>query len=72
MLNARPTRLDKFATLNLQYRPGDAVNLVRQIVTRAHVDTAGTPEDVVATAAEALMGANNLVAFYGAEGLSLR
>jgi NADH-quinone oxidoreductase subunit G len=70
VLNARPTRLDKFARLILPYRPGDAVNLVRQIVSRAHVDTANAPEDAIATAADTLMSANNLVAFYGAEGLS--
>ncbi|MEZ4517291.1 MAG: NADH-quinone oxidoreductase subunit NuoG [Chloroflexota bacterium] len=70
VLNARPTRLDKFAALNLHYRPGDAVSVVSQIVTRARVDTTDTPEDAVATAAESLINANNLVAFYGAEGLS--
>lgn len=70
MLNARPTRLDQYAALILQYRAGDTINIVRQIMTRARVSAADAPQDEVASVAETLMGANNLVVFYGAEGMS--
>lgn len=68
VINGRFTRLSPHATHELQIAAGDIVSTVRQLVSMAKVETDGrSPLDA---AAEALVGANNLVAFYGYEGLS--
>ncbi len=70
VLNARATRLDKFAHHFLHYAPGGALAAVRELLTLAHVDTGEPPAGSTAAVAAALMEADNLVAFYGAEGLT--
>lgn len=70
ILNARPTRLDKFATHVFTYRPGEAVSTVRQLVNATKVAAKSADSDPLAAAAEAIIQANNVVAFYGAEGLT--
>ncbi|MCP4356597.1 MAG: NADH-quinone oxidoreductase subunit NuoG, partial [Chloroflexi bacterium] len=70
-VNVRPTRLDKFAAHTIQYKPGQVVATVRQLVNATKVDTDSTDPDGIAAAADALIKANNIVAFYGAEGLTL-
>jgi NADH-quinone oxidoreductase subunit G len=68
VINGRFTRLSSHATHNLQVAAGDIVSTVRQLVSMAKVETDGSsPLDA---AAETLITANNLVAFYGYEGLS--
>lgn len=67
-LNVRPTRLDKFATHTLQYAPGTAVATVRQLVSAAKVES--DSDEPLAVAAKALIDAENLVVFYGYEGLT--
>ena len=70
VVNLRPTRLDDFATARLHYRPGHLVEALRQLVNLAKVETETANDDPVAAAAQTLIQANNLVAFYGAEGLT--
>ena len=70
VLNARPTRLDKFARHLLHYAPGGALQAVRELLALAHVDTGSAPDDSPAAVAAGLMNAGNLVIFYGAEGLT--
>jgi len=69
-INVRPTRLDDYASHCLRYRPGEALALVSQLVSSARVETESANGNLVAAAADALVKARNLVAFYGGEGLS--
>ncbi len=70
VLNARATRLDKFARHARHYAPGEALAAVRELLTLAHVDTGAPEPGSAAAVAAALMEAENLVVFYGAEGLT--
>jgi len=70
VLNARPTRLDAYARFVRYYPNGAAPAAVRELLALAHVDTGDAPADESGALANALMEANNLVVFYGAEGLS--
>ncbi|HOU42465.1 MAG TPA: molybdopterin-dependent oxidoreductase, partial [Promineifilum sp.] len=70
VLNARPTRLDAYARFVRTYQNGAALTAVRELLALAHVDTGDAPADESGAMANALMEANNLVVFYGAEGLS--
>jgi NADH-quinone oxidoreductase subunit G len=70
VLNLRRTRLDKFATQAIRYRPGETLALVRQLVNAAKVDTKELDADPIRIAADALIEADNLVVFYGFEGLN--
>jgi NADH-quinone oxidoreductase subunit G len=70
VLNARPTRLDKFAHDYRHYPPGEALAAVRELLALAHVDTGASEPGSPAAVAATLMEAANLVIFYGAEGLS--
>ena len=67
-LNLRPTRLDKYATHALYYRPGEALSTVRQLLSAAKVETES--DEPLAVAAKTLVEAENLTVFYGYEGLS--
>ncbi|MCA9968686.1 MAG: molybdopterin-dependent oxidoreductase [Anaerolineales bacterium] len=68
-LNVRPTRLDRVATHALRYAPGQAVEAVRQLLNGAKIEVEQS-ENALITAAQALVKANNLLVFYGAEGLT--
>jgi NADH-quinone oxidoreductase subunit G len=70
VLNLRPTRLDKFARQTIYYEPGQILKVVHQLVNAAKVETDGGDQDAIQTAADVLVKANNLVIFYGAEGLT--
>ena len=70
VLNLRPTRLDKGATQTIHYGPGQALTTVHQLLNAAKVDAGEQDGGPLQTAADALIEANNLVAFYGGEGLS--
>ncbi len=70
VLNARSTRLDKFATHVIHYQPGNALATMHQLLTAAKVETES--HDPIYQAAQALVEATNLVAFYGYEGLTYR
>ena len=67
--NLRPTRLDKFAAHTIYYEPGQALATVRQLVNMAKVEQSESANAIDA-AADALVKANNLIAFYGYEGLT--
>lgn len=68
VLNVRGTRLDRYASCVIQYQAGEAVGTVQNLVNAAKVQS-DKQEDIV-SAATMLMEANNLVAFYGSEGLA--
>lgn len=70
VLNARPTRLDPYATHSLRFRPGGALEMAQQLLTTARVAVNGDQNDPIQAAASALVHANNVVAFYGGEGLT--
>ncbi len=68
VLNLRPTRLDKYATYAIHYKPGQALETVRQLLSAAKVETES--DEPIAKAAQVLVEAENLAIFYGYEGLS--
>ncbi|MFN2136482.1 MAG: molybdopterin oxidoreductase family protein, partial [Candidatus Promineifilaceae bacterium] len=68
VLNLRPTRLDDYATVDIQYQPGEALDKVQQLLAAARVDA--DSEDPLVAAANLLVEASNLVVFYGYEGLT--
>lgn len=70
VLNLRPTRLDKYAYQTIYYDPGQALDIVHQLVNAAKVETEDIGRDAILAAADVLVKANNLVVFYGAEGLT--
>lgn len=70
ILNVRSTRLDECAGHVIHYRPGKAVSTVRQLINDAKVAAADADNSPLKAAADAIMQANNVVAFYGAEGLT--
>ncbi|MFQ5398001.1 MAG: NADH-quinone oxidoreductase subunit NuoG [Anaerolineae bacterium] len=70
VLNARSTRLDNFSGHALWYRPGQALTMVRQLVNAAKVEAVAADGDALMEAAELLVKAQNLVVFYGGEGLT--
>src|SRR5690606_29304699 len=88
--NARPTKLDRFATVPVRYRYGEAVSVLNGFAGSAlerdlpadltEVRAPGLAqlqsslrgvENAHADAADALLGAENLIIFAGGEGLSL-
>ncbi|MDA0243321.1 MAG: NADH-quinone oxidoreductase subunit NuoG [Chloroflexi bacterium] len=69
VLNVRQTRLDKFASHAIHYAPSQALDTVRHLLAAAKVVQVGE-RNAIAQAAETLVNATNLVAYYGAEGLS--
>ncbi len=70
VLNARPTRLDRYAAHLLPYAPGGAVEMAHQLLNTARVALDGDEADALQAAAATLVQCNNLVAFYGGEGVS--
>jgi NADH-quinone oxidoreductase subunit G len=68
--NARATRLDKFASHVIHYEAGQGVQTARQLAHLAKVDTGTAESDPFTAAADDLVKANNLVIFYGYEGLT--
>lgn len=68
VMNVRPTRLDKYARYALPYAPGEALATVHSLVNAAKVENDG--HEPLSLAAASLIKANNLVIFYGYEGLS--
>ncbi len=68
VLNARTTRLDKHATHAIHYHAGEALSTVHQLLTTAKVETES--DEALSVAAKALVEAENLVIFYGYEGLT--
>jgi len=70
VLNMRPTRLDKYATLLTHYDPSQALNSVHQLLNAAKVDVQKEDGNPLQAAADLLVEAGNLVVFYGGEGLS--
>lgn len=69
VMNAHATRLDKYATHVIEYRPQDALKTVAQLLDFAQ-GAESDAGDSIAEAANALLSAENLVVFYGYEGLT--
>ncbi|MBK7897415.1 MAG: NADH-quinone oxidoreductase subunit NuoG [Anaerolineaceae bacterium] len=70
ILNLRPTRLDECSRNVIHYQPGQAIATLRQLVNDAKVAAADADNSPIKAAADVIMQANNVVAFYGAEGLT--
>jgi NADH-quinone oxidoreductase subunit G len=70
VLNLRPTRLDKYAQLVIRFDQGEALSTVYRLLNASKVETDGVGDDLFMDAAETLINADNLVVFYGGEGLS--
>ena len=68
VVNPYATRLDKYAAQVMTVLPGALLATVKQLVNMAKVETDDSDNEIVATA-QLLSGANNLVIFYGSEGL---
>ncbi len=69
-INLRRTRLDKFSTQTIHHQPGETLSLVQKLVNAAKVDAKKEDTDPVNLAADLLIEADNLVVFYGSEGLA--
>lgn len=70
VLNLRTTRLDECSHHVIHYPPGQAVATLHQLVNDAKVAAPDTDNSPINAAAEIIIQANNVVAFYGAEGLT--
>ncbi|MBP7997943.1 MAG: NADH-quinone oxidoreductase subunit NuoG [Chloroflexi bacterium] len=68
VMNMRPTRLDKQAKQVIHYAPGEALSTVHSLVNAAKVESEGN--EPLSVAAASLIKAQNLVIFYGYEGLA--
>jgi len=68
VVNPYATRLDKHAAPVMTVLPGELLATVNQLVNMAKVETDDSDNEIVATA-QLLSGAENLVIFYGSEGL---
>lgn len=69
VLNMRQTRLDKYASLTYHYRHGRALSTILKLLSASKVEAGTAVDDPVLAAAELLVAADNLVVFYGCEGL---
>lgn len=70
VLNLRQTRLDRYASYAVHYEAGQALFTVHRLLNAAKVDADNSSDDPLQDVADALIEANNLVVFYGSEGLS--
>jgi NADH-quinone oxidoreductase subunit G len=70
VLNLRQTRLDRYANSAVHYKPGQALFTIHRLLNAAKVDADTSSDDPIQDVADALIEANNLVVFYGSEGLS--
>ncbi|MCL4869941.1 MAG: NADH-quinone oxidoreductase subunit NuoG [Anaerolineae bacterium] len=68
VMNVRPTRLEQKAAHVFRYGAGEALSATHDLLNAAKVDSSG--DDPLTVAAASLVNANNLVIFYGYEGLS--
>jgi len=71
VLNVRPTRLDRYASHVVHYPYGQAIAMAKHLLNAAKVDTGLKDRDPLQAAAEKLITAENLVIFYGGEGLKV-
>lgn len=70
VLNLRQTRLDRYADYAVHYEPGQALFTAYRLLNAAKVDADDSSDEPLQAAADALIEAENLVIFYGSEGLS--
>jgi len=70
VLNTRSTRLDPYAADVFHAAPGDMTAVAHRLLNAAKVDVDEGEDDPLQAAAAALVSAENLVAFYGSEGLT--
>lgn len=70
VLNLRRTRLDDHADYTIHYSAGQTLTTVRRLLNAAKVDTGSSGTDDLNKAGDTLISAENLVVFYGHEGLN--
>jgi NADH-quinone oxidoreductase subunit G len=70
VLNLRETRLDRYAKLAVHYDQGEALSTVLRLLNASKVEAEPLGDDPILAAADLLINANNLVLFYGGEGLN--
>jgi NADH-quinone oxidoreductase subunit G len=70
VLNVRETRLDSYAKLAIHYEQGKALSTVHRLLNASKVEAEPSKDDPILAAADTLIKADNLVVFYGGEGLS--
>jgi NADH-quinone oxidoreductase subunit G len=70
VFNLRQTRLDRYADHAVRYEPGQALFTIYRLLNSAKVDADDSSGDPLQAVADALVEADNLVVFYGCEGLS--
>ncbi|MFQ5407072.1 MAG: NADH-quinone oxidoreductase subunit NuoG [Anaerolineales bacterium] len=77
--NARPTKLDRYAAHRVRYNYGDEVTTVLAVAHAAAGEKAGVAASIassnvagVAAAGAAIAAAENLIVFFGGEGLSVQ
>ncbi|MCC6146811.1 MAG: NADH-quinone oxidoreductase subunit NuoG [Anaerolineaceae bacterium] len=66
--NARPTRLDKFAKSVIRYNYGEEVEAVASLVPEYKSEVSEAVRDGI----QGILGAENVVVFFGSDGLSLQ
>ena len=70
IVSGRPTRLDKSATQLIHHGPGGALDSVHALLNAAKIEGVGEDPGPIQLAAETLVKSNNLVIFFGNEGLT--
>lgn len=65
--NARPTRLDKFANCTIRYKYGEEIETISSLSPEYKADVS----DAISAAVQGIMGAENMVVFFGSDGLGL-
>ena len=70
VVSLRSTRLDNYASHLIHYRPGEALTTVHNLLNSVKVNSESNENDAVQAAADSLIEANNLIIFYGSNGLS--
>jgi len=69
--NPRPTKTDRHASYKLRYAYGSEVETIQALINALPGKSKDPADPELATAASALAQAENLVVFYGSEGLGL-
>jgi NADH-quinone oxidoreductase subunit G len=69
--NPRPTKTDRHASYKLRYAYGDEADTVQVLINALPGKSKGPTSPEIAAAASAIAQAENLIVFYGSEGLGL-
>ncbi len=69
--NPRPTKTDRHASYKLRYAYGDEADMIQALINALPGKSKGPTSAEFANAASAIAQAENLIVFYGSEGLGL-